>query len=233
MIISNVYLTIFAFGMLGCVLSTPLVTWVATRVGRDRPPGPLPADSPGRDPAAGRPGAGDRRGDRRPADLRGRLGGPAGRGRGRRSRGPGLLLARGLVVILVVGFVDDTRSLGPRLKLLGQAAAVLALYFGGVRIRSIEFLSLNFDLDHPAIQLSAGWDCPLDLSVPSLLVTLVWFLGCMNIWNLIDGMDGLASGRGAAGQRDADAGGDPQRELRGRGRWRSALAGQPGGVPAL
>ena len=32
--------------------------------------------------------------------------------------------------------------------------------------------------------------------MPSLLVTLVWFLGCMNIWNLIDGMDGLASGVG-------------------------------------
>ena len=36
--ISNVYLTIFAFAMLGCVLATPLVTWVATCVGAiDRP----------------------------------------------------------------------------------------------------------------------------------------------------------------------------------------------------
>ena len=65
MMISNVYLTIFAFGMLGCVLSTPLVTWVANRVGAIDRPGPLPADPPGRDPAAGRPGAGDRRGVRR------------------------------------------------------------------------------------------------------------------------------------------------------------------------
>ena len=38
MIISNIYLTIFAFAMMGCVLATPLVTWVATRVGAiDRP----------------------------------------------------------------------------------------------------------------------------------------------------------------------------------------------------
>ena len=38
MMISNVYLTIFAFAMLGCVLATPLVTWVANRVGAvDRP----------------------------------------------------------------------------------------------------------------------------------------------------------------------------------------------------
>ena len=28
------------------------------------------------------------------------------------------------------------------------------------------------------------------------MVTLFWFLGCMNVWNLIDGMDGLASGVG-------------------------------------
>ena len=36
----------------------------------------------------------------------------------------------------------------------------------------------------------------MDLALPSLIVTMFWFLGCMNIWNLIDGMDGLASGVG-------------------------------------
>jgi UDP-GlcNAc:undecaprenyl-phosphate/decaprenyl-phosphate GlcNAc-1-phosphate transferase len=35
-----------------------------------------------------------------------------------------------------------------------------------------------------------------ELALPSLVVTLFWFLGCMNVWNLIDGMDGLASGVG-------------------------------------
>ena len=36
--ISNVYLTIFAVAMAGCVLTTPLVTWIASRVGAiDRP----------------------------------------------------------------------------------------------------------------------------------------------------------------------------------------------------
>ena len=37
---------------------------------------------------------------------------------------------------------------------------------------------------------------PVDLALPSLAVTMLWFLGCMNVWNLIDGMDGLASGVG-------------------------------------
>src|SRR5262249_23494617 len=99
------------------------------------------------------------------------------------------------LLILVVGFIDDTRALGPRLKLFGQAPAVLTFYLGGIRIRSIEVLSLNLDLGFPAIQF-AIWGIPIDLALPSLLVTAFWFLGCMNIWNLIDGMDGLASGVG-------------------------------------
>ena len=37
---------------------------------------------------------------------------------------------------------------------------------------------------------------PFELALPSLVVTMLWFLGCMNVWNLIDGMDGLASGVG-------------------------------------
>ena len=38
MMISNTYLMIFAMAMTGCVLATPLVTWVATWVGAiDRP----------------------------------------------------------------------------------------------------------------------------------------------------------------------------------------------------
>ncbi len=193
MMISNVYLTIFAFGMLGCVLSTPLVTWVANRVGAiDRP------DNFRRVHQHAIP----------------RLGGLAlaigvatatlltyvDASLGLRAAGGAPLPQYGCLLIaalgiLVVGFVDDTRSLGPRLKLLGQAASVMALYAGGIRIRSIELLSLHFDLDHPALTLHIP-GLPFDLSALSLITTLVWFLGCMNIWNLIDGMDGLASGVG-------------------------------------
>ena len=100
------------------------------------------------------------------------------------------------LIILIVGFVDDTRSIGPRVKLLGQALAVLTLYLGGIRIQTIDVLSLNLDLGQPEPRSSACWACPIDLALPSLVVTMLWFLGCMNVWNLIDGMDGLASGVG-------------------------------------
>ena len=56
-------------------------------------------------------------------------------------------------------------------------------------------LGLNIDLGYPSLQLGL-LGLPVDLALPSLLVTMFWFLGCMNVWNLIDGMDGLASGVG-------------------------------------
>ncbi len=193
MMISNLYLMIFAVAMAGCVLTTPLVTWVASWVGAIDRPDQFRRIHHGAIP---------------------RLGGFAlalGVAAGTvltfvhepfRDRAVGefatqhhwSVLVAGLI-ILMVGFVDDTRSLGPRAKLLGQALAVLALYLGGIRIRSIDMLGLNLDLGFPSAQFSVlGF--PIVLALPSLLVTLFWFLGCMNVWNLIDGMDGLASGVG-------------------------------------
>ena len=191
--ISNLYLTIFAVAMAGCVLTTPLVTWVASWVGAVDRPDQFRRIHQGAVPRLG--------------GLALAMGVTAGTiltalHEPFRDRAIGELgthhhysvLIAGLI-ILAVGFIDDTRSLGPRAKLLGQALAVLTLYLGGIRIHSIEVLNLNFDLSFPGMNFSIlGF--PVELALPSLLVTLFWFLGCMNVWNLIDGMDGLASGVG-------------------------------------
>jgi UDP-GlcNAc:undecaprenyl-phosphate GlcNAc-1-phosphate transferase len=193
MVISNTYLTIFAVAMTGCVLATPLVTWVATCVGAiDRP------DQFRRIHKTAIPRLGG---------LALALGVAAGTiltelHEPLRQRAVGelgahhhwsLLLAT--IVILCVGFIDDIRSLGPRVKLLGQALAVLTLYLGGIRIEMVDVLGLNLDLGFPNARFSL-LGLPIVLALPSLIVTLLWFLGCMNVWNLIDGMDGLASGVG-------------------------------------
>jgi UDP-GlcNAc:undecaprenyl-phosphate GlcNAc-1-phosphate transferase len=100
-----------------------------------------------------------------------------------------------VLLVLIIGFVDDTRSIGPRFKLMGQALAVFTLYIGGIQIQTIDILGLNIDLTTSTIPVSLlGFS--VNLAVPSLAVTMLWFLGCMNVWNLIDGMDGLASGVG-------------------------------------
>lgn len=97
-------------------------------------------------------------------------------------------------IILLVGVIDDSRGIGPRVKLLGQTAAVLVLFAGGIRIEKIALLGIELPMSYPQTIFLGAKSITID--VPSLLVTLLWFLGCMNVWNLIDGMDGLASGVG-------------------------------------
>ncbi len=193
MMISNTYLMIFAVAMSGCVLATPLVTWVATWVGAIDRPDQFRRIHKGAVPRLG--GLALALGvataiflTQRNVPFRQQLIGELDT-----HFHWTLLLAT--IIILVVGFVDDTRSLGPRVKLMGQALAVLTLYAGGIRIEAIDVLGFNIDLGFPSLHFSAlgyAWH----LALPSVFITLLWFLGCMNVWNLIDGMDGLASGVG-------------------------------------
>jgi UDP-GlcNAc:undecaprenyl-phosphate/decaprenyl-phosphate GlcNAc-1-phosphate transferase len=191
--ISNVYLMIFAVAMTGCVLATPFVTWVAGWVGAVDRPDQFRRIHHGAIPRLG--GFALALGvavgvlvTLTYAPLRER----AAVELATSHHWPILVAA---LVVLFVGFIDDTRSVGPRMKLLGQGLAVLALYLGGIRIQTIAILNLNIDLGFPSTHFQLlGF--PIEVALPSLLVTLFWFLGCMNIWNLIDGMDGLASGVG-------------------------------------
>ncbi len=84
-------------------------------------------------------------------------------------------------LIFSVGFVDDLRPLGAKVKLVGQIGTALILYALGV---SIDTLSNPFG------------DGSIDLGWWSLPLTLLWLVSIPNIINLIDGMDGLAGGFG-------------------------------------
>lgn len=78
------------------------------------------------------------------------------------------------VAIAALGFVDDMISLKPRLKLLGQVViAVLVWAWAG----------LGFHGLWPSLPVWA--DC---------LLTVFWVVGAVNAFNLIDGLDGLATG---------------------------------------
>lgn len=84
----------------------------------------------------------------------------------------GILLAGTLT--LLVGLVDDFGVLTPLAKLTGQAVAVFALLRGGVVIELVE--------------VPEGLRWPL---------SALWLLAVCNAFNLLDIMDGLASGVGA------------------------------------
>ena len=86
-----------------------------------------------------------------------------------------LLPATGLIFFL--GIVDDLFSVRRATKFAVQICAALLAYWGGVRLVSIG--AVPFD--------DIWWSLPL---------TLFWIVLCTNAFNLIDGVDGLASGIG-------------------------------------
>ena len=88
----------------------------------------------------------------------------------------GVLIGGGLMT--AIGLADDMRSMPALLKLAGQiVASCIALYFG----LHIYFLSTPF----AKLVILGAW---------APLVTVIWMVGITNAMNLIDGLDGLATG---------------------------------------
>lgn len=81
------------------------------------------------------------------------------------------LLASSLLV--VVGLIDDRYGMKPIIKLAGQVGVALLLYFSGVHLGGI------------IVAFPKWLDC---------VVSVLWIVGVVNAFNLIDGMDGLATG---------------------------------------
>ena len=85
-----------------------------------------------------------------------------------------LMPAAGL--IFLIGLVDDIRGLEPWHKLLGEVVAAGAAYWAGIHIHGFAGYGTG-----------AWWSLP---------VTILWLVACTNAINLIDGVDGLATGIG-------------------------------------
>ncbi len=190
--IRNVFLLVFALGFMGCVLATPLVTRLAAWAGAIDRPDHFRRIHKGAVPRMGGLGLAFGLGlSLLPILLGGYL-----------RDWPAFSIwwprqwavATASLIILGVGVIDDSRGMRPKTKLLGQALAVLVLIAGGIRIEGVVLLGIPIPLSYPTS--FSVLDHRLTVDLPSIAVTMLWFLGCMNIWNLIDGMDGLASGVG-------------------------------------
>jgi UDP-GlcNAc:undecaprenyl-phosphate GlcNAc-1-phosphate transferase len=83
-------------------------------------------------------------------------------------------LVPAITLVFLTGLVDDIRGLKPKTKLAAQILAAAWACWEGVRITAIN--------DQP---VASWWAVPL---------TVFWLIACTNAINLIDGLDGLASG---------------------------------------
>ena len=90
------------------------------------------------------------------------------------------LVVIGAFAIMGLGAVDDIRGLGFKAKLAVEVAVAYALLHAGLRV---DLSGLPF----------VGDDVFLD-ALYSIPLTVLWVVGVMNAVNLIDGVDGLATG---------------------------------------
>lgn len=91
-------------------------------------------------------------------------------------------LAIGILVggamLFGAGAYDDIRGLRPTQKILVQVAAAVLVYTLGFQVQALRI--------GPTTEVPLGWW--------SLPLTIVWVVGITNAFNLIDGLDGLATG---------------------------------------
>ncbi|WP_035618893.1 glycosyltransferase family 4 protein [Lacticigenium naphthae] len=81
--------------------------------------------------------------------------------------------------IIVTGLIDDIKEISPLAKILGIViAATIIYYFTDIKLEMITIPIFG----------------EIHFGVLSLPMTLIWILGITNAINLVDGLDGLASG---------------------------------------
>lgn len=104
------------------------------------------------------------------------------------SVGKGVVL--GIIIIAVIGYLDDRYELNSKLQLLGQVLAAAAVVASGISITSINFLStqLNFDLFSTIIRF-AGFT--YNFVFPADILTILWIVGLINVINWVGGVDAL------------------------------------------
>jgi len=86
----------------------------------------------------------------------------------------------GGTVVFFVGLMDDIKDISPKLKLAGQIIAALIAVYGGATINYFTNPLPGYDVIY--------------LEYLSIPVSVLWIVGITNTINLIDGLDGLASG---------------------------------------
>jgi len=90
-----------------------------------------------------------------------------------------LVLATGCAAIVAVGIVDDTRGMRARTKLFFQTLIALFVALSGNAVTTVGLPVVG------TVHLGP---------VLGTFVAMLWIVGLVNAFNLVDGMDGLASG---------------------------------------
>ena len=84
----------------------------------------------------------------------------------------------GSFIIVLTGIVDDINDLRASRQLIAQiAAAAVIVFYGGITLTDLTAFGMH-----------------IEFGIFSELITIIFILGCINIINFTDGLDGLSGG---------------------------------------
>ena len=89
-------------------------------------------------------------------------------------------LITGMLIVGFIGFLDDLRNLPLLVRLTSQLLAATIAVIGIGQLRSIDVPFLG----------------ELHLGILAVPISILWIIGITNIYNFLDGIDGLAAGEG-------------------------------------
>lgn len=93
----------------------------------------------------------------------------------------------GVLIIIILGIVDDIKALRARVKFPVQLIAAIIAVATGTRITTISKPFQETVALHPGMMYMLG-------DILAFAISIVWIVGMTNAINLIDGLDGLAAG---------------------------------------
>ena len=93
----------------------------------------------------------------------------------------------GVLIIIILGIVDDIKALRARVKFPIQLIAAIIVVATGTRITTISKPFQETVALHPGMMYMLG-------DILAFAISIVWIVGMTNAINLIDGLDGLAAG---------------------------------------
>lgn len=85
----------------------------------------------------------------------------------------------GIIILEIFCYLDDTKGIGPIVKLIGQLLAAIVVVASGIVMDTVI-------IERAGTIISNEWILRI--------ITVVWIVGITNAINLIDGLDGLSTG---------------------------------------
>lgn len=96
----------------------------------------------------------------------------------------------GIVLITIIGVLDDIYNLSARVQLGGQALAGLFVVLSGITIASIQVAGVFINLNLYSTDIELG-SFVYHLVFPGDLITIMWVIGVINAINWVGGIDAL------------------------------------------